>query len=128
MRLGDSEFELLKHIQDNGPVSVKRVAVEYGEPKGLARTTVQTMMERLRKKGFLSRESGEGGYLYAARVAKETTLQDSIETFVKTTLGGSIAPIAAYFANAKHLSSEEIELLRGVIDELDSPSKGEGKS
>jgi len=104
-------------------MSVRSVAVEYGEPKGLARTTVQTMMERLRKKGFLNRDSHDGGFLYVAKQGKERTLHDSIETFVQTTLGGSIAPIASYFANAKNLKPEEIEMLRGVIDELDDPKR-----
>ncbi|MBI1333275.1 MAG: BlaI/MecI/CopY family transcriptional regulator [Armatimonadetes bacterium] len=123
MRLGDSELQLLKYIQDSGPSSVRQVADEYGEAKGLARTTVQTVMERLRKKGFLEREEREGSFVYSARQGKERTLHDSIDSFVKNTLGGSIAPIASYFANAKNLTPEEVEMLRSVVEKLGEDGK-----
>jgi predicted transcriptional regulator len=120
MKLGDSELELLKFVQEQGPVSVKVVSTQYGEPKGLARTTIHTMMERLRQKGHLTRVADEAGFLYTAKHGTERTLHDSIESFVNKTLGGSIAPIASYFASAKNLKPEEIELLRAVIDEMDN--------
>jgi predicted transcriptional regulator len=124
MKLGNSELELLKFVQDKGPVSVKAVATLYGEPKGLARTTIHTMMERLRHKGHLTRVADEAGFLYTAKHGTERTLHDSIESFVNKTLGGSIAPIASYFANAKNLKPEEVELLRAVIEEMDNPDGG----
>ena len=124
LRLGNSELDVLKFIQDAGEVSVRTVSVEYGEPKGLARTTIHTMMERLRKKGLLQREASESGFMYKAKFGTERTLNDSIEAFVAKTLSGSIAPIAAYFAHAKNLKPEEIELLRSVIDEMDKKEAG----
>ncbi len=124
MKLGDSELQLLRFIQDHQPVSVRKVVQDYGEPKGLARTTIQTMMERLRKKGFLQRDPAEGGFEYTSKQGKERTLHDKVDSFVQNTLGGSIAPLASYFANAKNLTQEEIELLREAIDRIDDGDKG----
>ena len=55
--IGDQELALLHHIDECGHASVGEVAVGFGEPRGLARSTVLTMMERLRSKGYLKRRA-----------------------------------------------------------------------
>ena len=43
--LGDQELETLRYISEHAPISVGEVAAGFGEPRGLARTTVLTVME-----------------------------------------------------------------------------------
>src|SRR5207249_331104 len=57
--LGDQELEVLRFVAEHAPISVGEVAERFGEPRGLARTTILTVMERLRKKGFLTRSKAE---------------------------------------------------------------------
>ena len=49
--IGDQELALLQYIDEHAPATVGEVASGYGEARGLARSTVLTMMERLRAKG-----------------------------------------------------------------------------
>src|SRR5208282_2950187 len=58
--LGDQELALLRFLGDRPSISVRDVVKEFGETNGLARTTVLTMLERLRKKGFIERSRTEG--------------------------------------------------------------------
>src|SRR5438309_1554535 len=58
----ERELEILGYVADHAPVSTREVAERFGEPNGLARTTVATLMERLRKKGYLTRRRKEGVY------------------------------------------------------------------
>ena len=44
--LGDQELDLLKFITERSPMTVREACEGYGKDKGLARTTVLTMMER----------------------------------------------------------------------------------
>ena len=53
--IGDQELALLQYLGENEPASVGEVAAGFGEARGLARSTVLTMMERLRTKGYLQR-------------------------------------------------------------------------
>ena len=54
--IGDQELALLQYIDEHAPATVGEVASGYGEARGLARSTVLTMMERLRAKGYLQRQ------------------------------------------------------------------------
>ena len=58
--IGDQELSLVRHIADRGGATVGEVVASYGDARGLARSTVLTMMERLRRKGFLTRRLIDG--------------------------------------------------------------------
>src|SRR6185436_10462189 len=67
--VGDQELALLHFLGDCGQASVGEAAERFGQPRGLARSTVLTMMERLRQKGHLARRQVNGLYRYSPKTA-----------------------------------------------------------
>ncbi len=116
--IGDQELSLLRFISDAGRATVAQAVEGFGQPRGLARSTVLTMMERLRKKGHLGRRRVDGLYHYAPRTAPGAALQHAVRTFVDRTLGGSITPFVAYVADREGLSDDEIEELESLLAKL----------
>ena len=49
--VGDQELALLRYVSEHNDATVGEAAAGFGQPRQLARSTVLTMMERLRKKG-----------------------------------------------------------------------------
>lgn len=115
--LGDQEWDLLRFVSDHAPLSVRAVFEQWGTQHGLAKTTVQTMMERLRAKGYLTRAKGDGGFGYAPAVAKRDLLRGLVNDFVEKTLRGSFSPLVAYLAEKKNLTPDELALLQRFVDE-----------
>ena len=72
----------------HGEATVAEVVERFGLPRGLARSTVLTMMERLRKKGHLTRQQVDGVYRYAPSTAPADAVQHAVASFVDRTLGG----------------------------------------
>ena len=58
--IGDQEMALLRFVSDAGRTTVAQAVEGFGGPRGLARSTVLTMMERLRQKGHLGRRRVDG--------------------------------------------------------------------
>ena len=114
--LGELQLEILRFISDHGPLTVGEVAARFGEPRGLARTTVLTVMERLREKGYVSRRKEGGVFRYAPCAEKAELLRGLVREFVETTLAGSVSPFFAYLAQEKELSGEEILALRQLLE------------
>ncbi len=118
--LGDQELSLLRYVTDHAPVTVREVAERFGASHGLARTTILTMMERLRKKNFLSRRKDGGAFQYRPTVPKTELMQSLVHEFVEKTLGGSLTPFVAYLTEAQGLSEREMadlqRLLGGIED------------
>jgi predicted transcriptional regulator len=116
--IGDQELGLLRYIGDLGRATVAQAVEGFGTPRGLARSTVLTMMERLRTKGHLTRRRVEGVYQYAPRTQPGTAVRHAVESFVDRTLGGSIAPFVAYLADREQVSDEELAELERMLARL----------
>ncbi|HIE1460105.1 TPA: BlaI/MecI/CopY family transcriptional regulator [Stenotrophomonas maltophilia] len=118
--IGDQELALLQYIDEHAPASVGEVASGYGETRGLARSTVLTMMERLRAKGYLRRQQQDGVYRYQATRGPESVLQGAVAQFVDNTLQGSVSPFVAYLSQRQQVSDNELAELEALVAELQS--------
>lgn len=128
MRVGAIELRLLEYLAGSGPVSIRDAADGFGREQGIGLTTVQQMMERLRKKELLRREQVNGIWLYSPVETRETMLKGVVQDFVERTLGGSLEPFALYLADQKTtVSREKLAELRQLVERLSDEVDGDGK-
>lgn len=118
--LGDQELELLRFITEHSPITVREAYENYGKDRGLARTTILTMMERLRNKGYLTRSEGKGANEYSACLTRSALMRGVVRGFVEETLGGTLSPFVAYIAEEASVSPQELEELKRLVEELES--------
>ena len=123
--IGDQELALLNWVAARRGATVGEAAEEYGGARGLARSTVLTMMERLRAKGHLERRQVAGVYRYSTTRPAGETMRGVVASFVEKTLGGSLSPFAAYLADAESVSPEELAELERTVARLRSRQEGE---
>ena len=116
--VGEQELLLLRWVAERGPVSVGEAAEAFGAPRGLARSTVLTMMERLRAKKRLTRRRAGGVFLYRSPDAPEQVLRAAVSRFVEGTLGGSLSPFVRYLAEAEDLPEDEVAELQAIVARL----------
>lgn len=125
--LGSTEVEILHYLGDRPAMSVGEVAEHFAQTTGQARTTILTIMERLRKKGYLTRKQVKGVYHYSLKVAKQDFLRGLVRSFVDTTLGGSVSPFVAYLSESGPVSDQDLEHLKQLIRELEQDRKRGGE-
>jgi predicted transcriptional regulator len=121
--VGEQELRILKDLVERGPGSVGELHARYGEPLGLARSTVLTMMERLRRKGYLTRRMDDGIYRYETR-GGEQLLSGLVGRFVDKALGGSVSPFTAYLSERGSVTDSELRELEQVVDRLRKHRRG----
>lgn len=117
---GTQELRFLQFIAQHGPLTVGQVAEQLGTELGLARSTVLTMMERLRHKRHLRRRRDAGGYLYSSTVSYDEVMQSAVGQFVDRALSGSISPFVAYLSERGEVSAEELDELRRIVARLEA--------
>jgi predicted transcriptional regulator len=118
--LGPLELDVLRYVADHGPASVREAADHFAKASGHARTTVLTVMERLRAKGYLSRRKSGGLQRYTATAAKADVLQGIIADFVDGVLGGSVSPFVAYLLRSRELNGDEIRKLEQMLKRMEA--------
>lgn len=121
--VGEQELALLRWVAEHGPITVGEAAERFGEPQGLARSTVLTVMERLRTKGHLTRRKVEGVFQYASPVPLGEVLRGVVSDFVRKTLSGSVSPFATYLSEAEDVSDEDLKQLQDVVARLQSKKR-----
>lgn len=126
--LGEQELELVRFLTEHEAMTTADIAEQFGTPRALARTTIHTMLERLRKKGFLTRAKDGSVYRYAASQQKHDVLVELVANFMQRTLHGSLKPIAAYLAHATDLREDELRELKAVVRALEAQEQGEGQN
>lgn len=121
--IGDQELALLHYLAEHEPASVGEVAAGFGEARGLARSTVLTMMERLRGKGYLKRRQASGVYRYSTATGPAEAMRSAVGSFVEKTLSGSVSPFVAYLSERAQVSDAELAELESLVAQLQSQRK-----
>ncbi|HTV01991.1 MAG TPA: BlaI/MecI/CopY family transcriptional regulator [Luteitalea sp.] len=122
-RPGEQELALLTWLAEHPAITVGEVADDYGTSRGLARSTVLTMMERLRKKGHLTRRRVQGVFRYSAEAGPDAVLKEAVGTFVSRTLGGSVSPFVAYLHDAGEVTPAELAELEELVARLQTRTR-----
>ncbi|MET0401679.1 MAG: BlaI/MecI/CopY family transcriptional regulator [Cystobacter sp.] len=119
--VGEQELALLRWVAEHGPVTVGEAAERFGEVQGLARSTVLTVMERLRSKGHLTRRKVAGVYQYSSSVPLAELLRSVVGDFVQKSLAGSLSPFATWLSSrSEKVSDEELRQLEEAVARLKS--------
>ena len=86
LELGPLEAEVMDVLWNSAEGCVRDVVQHLGRP--LAYTTVMTTLDRLFKKGFLSRRKEERAFVYAARLSRKEWEHKRAGDFVASFLSG----------------------------------------
>jgi predicted transcriptional regulator len=121
--LGRLELDVLRYVADHHPISVREVAAHFSSVSGQARTTVLTVMQRLRGKGYLVRRKVDGVQRYSPTRDKAELLHSLVADFVDGVLGGSVSPFVAYLSRSGKLSDEEVAKIEQLLKRIDSREK-----
>jgi predicted transcriptional regulator len=121
--IGDQELALLQYLSEHGEASVGEVAAVFAESRGLARSTVLTMMERLRAKAYLRRRHVNGVYRYAPVARPDDVMRSAVGSFVEKTLQGSVSPFVAWMSERTEVSEGELAELEALVATLQSKRK-----
>ena len=113
------EFDLLAHLAEHDALAVREIFDGFGKPRGYVRGTIVKAMDRLLKKGLVTRELVDGAFMYRAVQRKEDLDQALVESFVKDRLGGRLAPIATYLSGAPDLDPADLAKLRELLQKME---------
>jgi BlaI family transcriptional regulator, penicillinase repressor len=110
-----AEFEVMEVLWQKGEATVKEVQALLGKDRKSAYTTVATLLTRLKEKGYVSAEERSFAYVFRPLVPRERVVRYKLDDLVRRVLGGKLAPLAAYIAENRKLSKQQIEALEAII-------------
>jgi predicted transcriptional regulator len=109
------ELAILKLLWRSKEMNAREIHRDIEQDFGWSYSTVRTVLERMADKGLISKTPADGVNIYEPQVGKVALLSRMIADFSKRVLELDTTPAAAFFADSKLLSEDEIEELEDVL-------------
>lgn len=115
-QISDAEWKIMKILWESSPMTASEVLTKLDNSKWKA-TTVKTLLSRLVKKEALGFEVNGRTYNYYPLINEEECVKAESKSFLKKVYDGGLKVMFANFLEMEDLSEEELEELRGLLEE-----------
>ena len=120
--LARSELEIAHIVWRLKQATVREVLAQLPADRQLDFKTVQTYLRRLEAKRYLASRMEGRTRIYRAKVKPQTVMKDLVNDFVQRVFQGESLPLVQNLIQQGGMSSEEIQQLRQMLDELEETS------
>jgi predicted transcriptional regulator len=110
-----TELEMMNVIWRVGPCSVAQVLEQLSPTRGLAYTSVSTMVRILEQKGYVTSERAGRGHLYSAAVAKEDYQAISLKHLMDNVFEGTPTLMVKRLLDSNALTEEELSQIKLLL-------------
>jgi BlaI family penicillinase repressor len=120
-KVSDTELQILDALW-NSPAQTIRTVCEsiYGDASTSHYATVQSLLERLEKKGWVTRDRSGRRHLFSAVRDRSQFIGQQIQGIADAVCDGSVAALLGQLADSGSLSGKDRKELRRLIDGGDS--------
>jgi len=120
----DGELEILKHIWDAGPCELGRLCALMRRQRPVATTTVATMLTVMLGKGLVKRSRGRRGYLWSAKIGRETTTRRLLDRLIDQAFNGSAKLLVVQLVESKKLSEKDRRQVLTLLEQGAAGTRG----
>lgn len=118
MQISPAELEVMKVLWTKAPQTAADIATGLADSTKWSSRTVKTLLARLVEKGALDTQNDGRRYLYTPLLDQSAYRRRAVGHFVDKVFGGKAAPLVAHLAEARDLSTQDIDELEALLEEL----------
>ena len=118
MKLGELEKLVLHYLWQRECADVKRVFAHFEKIRGGSLNTYQSTLDRLYKKGLLSRQKVGHAFQYQPKVERHELIGQLIKSVTSDfTSGDESSLVAAFFSISSEFNDEQLSKLESLIEQ-----------
>ncbi len=117
--INSSEWSVLECLWANAPCTLMELVRAMEIEQGWAKSTTNTILSRMLKKGYIKYEEGEKARQYYPCIERTQVVKEETEQLVKKVYGGRIGLLVNTLVSQHGLSKEEIEDLKALLNEVE---------
>lgn len=111
-----AETEILRIVWQAGKATVQQVVSRLPAKRKIAYATVQTLLRRLERKGYLRHNTQGKAHVFFAAVKSEKVIKRSVGDFLDRLFGGDPVPLMQYLAEHGKIGADDIEKLKQLTN------------
>jgi predicted transcriptional regulator len=115
--LGELETVVMSIFWQQSELTVTDVESKLRQHRSIAHTTVQTTLDRMHRKGYLTREKQGKAFVYSARYTREEFERGMAQEVLGALLGQYTAPALSAFVDLIGDDEQTLDRLEAMIRE-----------
>jgi predicted transcriptional regulator len=120
-QLGDLQLAIMRVLWTRGEATVAQVHQDLEPERGLALTTIATMLSKMEKKGVVNHRSEGRVFVYLPTVSEETVNRSMVADLTEPLFEGSTAMLVNHLLTQQEIDPRELKEIRRLIDEQAEP-------
>jgi len=122
--LTDLQLSLMRVLWMQGEAAVAEVHAAIEPERGLALTTVATILTRLEKAGLVARRQDGRHYLYRALVTEEEVRRTMVSGLAERLFQGDVTALVSHLLDETDIAPGDLERVRRLIDQKQRQREG----
>ena len=115
--LSDLQLAVMRVLWQTGQSSTAEVAAELGKQRGLAHTTVATLLNRLEKRGVVSSTRDGRQLIYRPQVEETAVRRSMVSGLLGSLFGGDAKALVAHLLEEDEIAPKDLERVQALLDE-----------
>lgn len=114
--LTELQVSLMRLLWDRGEATVAQVWEALYPERGLAQTTVATLLTRLERRGVVARRVEDRQYIYRPLVSEEAVQGSMVSELTEMLFAGDPTALVSHLLSSQEMAPGDLERLRAMID------------
>lgn len=115
VRLADLQLAIMRRLWQRGEAAVSDVHADLLAERGLATTTIATMLVKMEKKGLVTHRVEGRRYIYRPLVSEREVRRSMVSEIKDRLFEGDAVALVSHLLSEHDVDSDEIEELRNLI-------------
>ena len=115
--LSPSETEILRLVWQLDKATVQEVCKKLPAKRKIGYATVQTLLRRLEKKGYIKHKNLGRAHQFYPVVESQVVIKTIVTDFLDKLFDGEAIPLIQYLAKHDKITTDDIEKLKKLIAE-----------
>ena len=115
--LSPSETEILRLVWEKGRATVQDVCNRLPRGRKITYATVQTLLRRLEKKGYVKHENLGKAHVFFEAVRPDDVIGSAVGSFLDKLFAGDAVGLMHYLARHGKIDADDIARLKKLVDE-----------
>lgn len=121
--LTELQIDLLDVLWERGEASTADICEAVEPRRGLALSTVATLLSRLEKKGVVAHRKEGRQYVYRAMVSRGEVRRSKVRDLTRSLFDGDPAALVQHLVAAHEVDGGELDRIRSLLDEAEALRK-----
>ena len=111
-----ADTEILRLVWQLDKATVQQICDKLPTKRKITYATVQTLLRRLEKKGYLKHKTLGKAHVFFAAVKSEDVIKKTVGDFLDRLFGGDPVPLMQYLAEHGKIGADDIEKLKRLVN------------